>query len=123
MRRSSVEPQGSYERTPTIKPLNLVVGNGRYSRDQIVEQTDNGILVEKFAWPEADELTGRFGLNVRCGYIIRKGEIVGTVNNALLMGNMLDAVRNIEMIGNDSKQMGVINVPTMSFSGMELVGN
>ena len=54
---------------------------------------------------------------------IRKGEIVGTVNNALLMGNMLDAVRNIEMIGNDSKQMGVINVPTMSFSGMELVGN
>ena len=38
-------------------------------------------------------------------------------------GNMLDAVRNIEMIGNDSKQMGVINVPTMSFSGMELVGN
>ena len=123
MRRSSVEPQGSYERTPTIKPLNLVVGNGRYSRDQIVEQTDNGILVEMFAWPEADELTGRFGLNVRCGYIIRKGEIVGTVNNALLMGNMLDAVRNIEMIGNDSKQMGVINVPTMSFSGMELVGN
>ena len=123
MRRSSVEAQGAYERTPTIKPLNLTVSPGSLSRDDIIAQTDNGILVEKFAWPEADELTGRFGLNVRCGYIIRKGEIVETINNALLMGNMIDAVANIEAIGNDPKQMGVISVPTMSFSGTELVGN
>lgn len=123
MRRSSVEAQGSYDRTPVIKPLNMSVKPGSYSRDQIVEQTDNGILVEKFAWPEADELTGRFGLNVRCGYIIRKGEIVDVINNALLMGNMLEAVANIEMIGNDPTQMGVVTVPTMSFSGTELVGN
>ena len=68
-------------------------------------------------------MTGRFGLNVRCGYIIRNGEIVDTVNNALLMGNMLEAVRNVELIGNDSRQMGVVTVPTMSFSGTELVGN
>ena len=123
MRRSSVEAQGAYERTPTIKPLNLTVSPGSLSRDDIISQTDNGILVEKFAWPEADELTGRFGLNVRCGYIIRKGEIVETINNALLMGNMVDAVANIEVIGNDPKQMGVISVPTMSFSDTELVGN
>ncbi len=123
MRRSSVEPQGAYDRTPTIKPLNLVVKPGSMPLDRIIENTDSGILVEKFAWPEADELTGRFGLNVRCGYVVRKGEVVGTVNNALLMGNMLDAVANIEMIGNDPVQTGVVTTPTMSFSGTELVGN
>ena len=123
MRRSSVEAQGAYERTPIIKPLNMVVAPGRYDPEEIIRQTDRGILVEKFAWPEADGLTGRFGLNVRCGHIIRNGEIVGTVNNALLMGNMLEAVNRIEMIGNDPKHMGVISVPTMSFSGTELVGN
>ena len=123
MRRSSVEAQGAYERTPVIKPLNMVVAPGRMSREDIVAETDHGILVEKFAWPEADELTGRFGLNVRCGYLIRRGEIVGTVNNALLMGNMLDAVSNVECIGDDVRQMGVVSVPTMSFSGAELVGN
>jgi TldD protein len=100
-----------------------VVKPGKLTREQIIEQTDNGILVEKFAWPEADELTGRFGLNVRSGYIIRKGEIAGVVNNALLMGNMLEAVKEVEAIGNDPAQMGVITVPTMSFSGTELVGN
>lgn len=123
MRRSSVEAQGAYERTPVIKALNVTAKPGKYTPEQIVEQTDNGILVERFAWPEADGMTGRFGLNVRCGYLIRNGEIVDTVSNALLMGNMLDAVANIRMIGNDTKQMGVISVPTMSFDGTELVGN
>ncbi len=123
MRRSSVEAQGAYERTPVVKPLNLVASPGRYTPEEIVEQTDNGILVERFAWPEADGLTGRFGLNVRCGHIIRKGEVVDTISNALLMGNMIDAVKNIELIGKDVRQMGVVSVPTMSFSGTELVGN
>ncbi len=123
MRRSSVEAQGAFERTPIVKPLNLVVTPGRYTREQIIEQTDNGILVERFANPEADELSGRFGLNVRCGYVIKNGEIVGVVDNSLLMGNMFDAIRNVELIGNDSTQTGVINVPTMVFSGTELVGN
>ncbi len=123
LRRSSVEAQGAYERTPTIKAINMIVRPGRTTPEQIVEQTDNGILVERFAWPEADEMTGRFGLNVRCGYLIKNGEIVDTISNALLMGNMLEAVANVEMIGNDSRQMGVVTVPTMSFSGTELVGN
>lgn len=123
MRRSSVEAMGAYERTPVIKALNVTVRPGRYDRDQIVAQTDRGILVERFAWPEADGMTGRFGLNVRCGYIIRNGEVVDTVNNALLMGNMLDCVRSVELVGNDLRQMGVVTVPTISFSGTELVGN
>ncbi len=123
MRRSSEEPQGAYERTPIVKPLNLCVEPGSLTREQIIEQTDRGVLVERFANPEADELSGRFGLNVRCGYLIRNGEVVGVVNNSLLMGNMFDALRNVEAIGSDLTQTGVIGVPTMAFSGTELVGN
>lgn len=123
MRRSSEEAMGAYERTPTVKPLNLSVKPGRYSREQIIEQTDRGILVERFANPEADELSGRFGLNVRCGYVVRNGEVVGVVDNSLLMGNMIEALKAVEMIGSDPVMTGVIRVPTMSFSGTELVGN
>lgn len=123
MRRSSVEPQGAYERTPIIKPLNLTVRPGRYTLDDIISQTDSGIVVEKFASPEADGLTGRFGLNVRCGHIVKNGEIVATVNNALLMGNMYDCLRNVKMIGNDSVQTGVVKLPSVSYGGTELVGN
>ncbi|MFA7149988.1 MAG: TldD/PmbA family protein [Candidatus Methanomethylophilaceae archaeon] len=123
MRRSSVDAQGLYERSISIKPINMVVTPGKMTRDQIVEQTDSGILIDKFAWPEADPLTGRFGLEVRCGHLIEKGKIVGTINNALMIGNMMDALSNIENIGNDQKIVGLTTIPTMSFSGMDLVGN
>ncbi|MCQ2078746.1 MAG: TldD/PmbA family protein [archaeon] len=123
LRRSSTEQQGVYARTPTIKPLNLRVSPGKYSLDQMIEQLDDAILVEKFAAPEAEGITGRFGLNVRCGHVIHKGEVVGVVNNALLMGNMYDCLQNIRMIGNDSTQGGVVNLPTICYDGTEIIGN
>ncbi len=46
-------------------------------------------------------MIGKFCLNARCSYIIKNREIVDMVNNALLMGNIFEAVRNIKMIRND----------------------
>ena len=123
IRRDPTDAQGVYCAAPRILPMNMTVAPGRYTQDDIIAQTDNGILVEKFAWPEADPLTGRFGLEVRCGHIIKNGRIEGTVNNALLMGNMFDALNSIELIGKDNVNRGCVTVPPMSFSGTELVGN
>lgn len=123
MRRSSIEAQGAYERTPTIKPLNYVVRPGRYSLDDMVAQTDEGIIVDKFAAADPDSLSGSFALNVRCGHVVKNGEIVGVINNALCMGNMFECAKNISMIGNDPVQTGVMELPTICYEGTELVGN
>jgi predicted Zn-dependent protease len=123
MRRNSTDAQNVYCSSVGIKPMNMVVSPGPYSQNEIISQTKNGIFVEKFAWPEADPLTGRFGLEVRCGHIIHNGRITDTINNALLMGNMFDALADIEFIGNDMQNMGCVTIPTISFSGAELAGN
>jgi len=123
MRRSSVESQGIYENPTSTKPMNLVIKKGNRTRQQIIEETDSGILIEKFAWPEADGLTGRFGLEVRSGHLIENGEIVRTINNALMMGNMISALKNVELIGSDIQNRGCVTVPTVSFAGTELIGN
>ena len=123
LRRSSVESQGIYENPVSIKPMNLVLTPGRYSQEDIIASTADGIFVEKFAWPEADSLTGRFGLEVRSGYLIRNGKITETINNALLMGNMITALGSVQMIGNDLTNMGPVTVPTVSFADIELIGN
>jgi PmbA protein len=91
--------------------------------EDIISQTQDGVLIEKFAWPEADPFTGRFALEVRCGLMISAGEVVGTVKNALLTGNMFEALRQVETIGADIVCTGNASVPTVSFQGMELVGN
>lgn len=123
MRRSSVESQGIYENPVSIKPMNLVLSPGRYSMDEIISQTKDGILVDKFAWPECDSLTGRFGLEVRSGHLIKNGRITETINSALMMGNMITALKNVEFVGNDPKNMGCVTIPTVSFADIELIGN
>jgi len=123
LRRSPTDFQDSFFSPVSIKPMNLTVIPGRISKDEIVSETKNGIIIEKFAWPEADPFTGRFALEVRCGQLIKAGSIVGTVKNALLTGNMFESLRHVNFIGNDLVNTGNATIPTMSFEGMELVGN
>lgn len=123
MRKSASDVQGSYNHAVSIKPMNLCLLPGRGGMEELISQTDQGVLVEKFAWPEADPFTGRFALEVRCGLLVRKGEVVGSVKNALLTGNMYDALRNVELIGDDTVCTGNVSIPSVSFRGMELVGN
>jgi len=123
MRRNSTDAQNVYDSAVSIKPMNMIVTPGRYSGDDIIAQTDNGILVEKFAWPECDPLTGRFALEVRCGRLVKNGKIIENVNNALLTGNMISLLKRIEHIGSDPVNIGSVTIPTMSFSGTELIGN
>ena len=123
MRRSSVEPQGAYERTPVIKPLNLRIKPGNTSREEMLSEFDDIVLVDKFASPEADGLSGRFGLNVRSATVYHRGEPVQIINNALLMGNMFECLKDIRCICSDSVQTGVIELPTILYGGTEMVGN
>ncbi len=123
MRRSSVEPQGTYERTPTIKPLNLRVKPGTKSKEEMISEFDDLVLVDKFASPECDELSGAFGLNVRSATVYHRGEPVQIINNALMAGNMFDCLKDIRCICDDSTQTGVVELPTICYGRTELIGN
>lgn len=123
LRRSSGETMGTFGRIPSVKPLNFVVERGKTSFEDMVREMDDVIVVDKFASPSADGMTGRFGLNVRCGTVYHRGEAVGVFNNALLMGNMFDCLKDIRCICSDSSQTGLMNLPTICYGGTELVGN
>jgi predicted Zn-dependent protease len=81
------------------------------------------VLIERLAYPEVNPITGAFGLEVRCGHMIKKGKIVQTVDRALLVGNMFEALRNVREVANDSTVFKSCIVPTVSFDGIELVGS
>lgn len=123
LRRSATDFQDSFFQSVSIKPMNLTVLPGRLSNEDIIRETKNGIVVEKFAWPEADPFTGRFALEVRCGLVVKSGLVTGTIKNALLTGNMFESLQSVNFIGNNLVNTGNSTMPTMSFEGMELIGN
>ena len=123
LRRSAIDFQDSFCSPVSIKPMNLTVVPGRISEAEIIKETKCGIIVEKFAWPEADPFTGRFALEVRCGLMVEAGSIIGTIKNALLTGNMFDSLFRVNFISDTLVNTGNSTIPTMSFEGMELIGN
>ncbi len=121
-RREPNDPQGSYRLPVRIGPANLRITPGRMSLDDIIAETGNGILVERLAWPEVDPLSGRFGLELRCGHLIRDGEKVATIKNALLAGEMFNAWKMVRAVGSENVRGARSDVPPISFAGARLVG-
>jgi PmbA protein len=123
MRRTPWEPVGTYIMPVAVRPVNLTISPGRKSIEQIVASIDHGLLVDHFAAPEVHPVTGAFGLEIRCGQVIKKGEVCGSINHALLIGNMFETIRRVEAVCNDVRAVRGCILPTIAFGGMELVGS
>ncbi len=122
LRRSVRDSQNLYQNAPSISPINLRVCPGHTSVKEMIEELDDVILVEKFAYPQINPFTGGFGLELRSAHIWESGER-RTVKHALLVGNMFEALKNVEMLGDDPTVYGATITPSIAFNGMELVGS
>jgi PmbA protein len=123
LRRRPEDAQGIYLDPIGVWPMNLVLAPGTKSRVELIASVDEGVLIERLAYPEVNPITGAFGLEVRCGRMIKKGEIVQAIDRALLVGNMFEALRNVKEVANDSTVFKYCVVPTICFDGIELVGS
>lgn len=122
VRRSAVNSQYQFQFPLTAGHLNLVVEPGARSRDEMIASLDEGAVVEKFAHPDVNGISGAFALEVRLGHLVKNGSVVSHFKHALLVGNMYEALRNVLEIGNDPEAVGSVIVPSMVFDGLELVG-
>lgn len=100
----------------------MIVKPGNKSREQIISQIDEGVLVERFASPEVNPITGGFGCEVRNATLIEDGQLTKHVKHTLLTGNIYEHLRNVVSIGNDIKIVGDAILPTIALSGASLIG-
>lgn len=121
-RRGTRSIEGAFALPVTCAYSNMNVKPGNKSREEIISQIDEGILVERFASPEVNPITGGFGCEVRNATLIEGGQLTKHVKHALLTGNIYEQLRNVVSIGNDSKIVGDVVLPTIAFSGASLIG-
>jgi len=123
LRRSSLEPVGNYLLPVSIGPMCMVLKPGTKSVEQIVAGMDEGIVVEKISAPDVHPITGAFGLEVRCGHLVRKGEVTGMVKHCLLVGNMFQALGKVSQVANDATVSTNHILPSVCFEDLELAGS
>jgi len=121
-RRGTRSIEGAFAFSASCAYSNMVVKPGNRSLDDIVSRIDEGVLVENFASPEVNPITGGFGCEVRNASLIEDGRLTKHVKHALLTGNMYEALQNVFDLGEETKMVENTVLPPIAFSNVSLVG-
>jgi PmbA protein len=105
----------------TSRSSNLAWKLGASSRDALVAQAGEGVLVTGFLGGNSNGTTGDFSLGVR-GFRIRNGAITEPVGELNASGNHLELWRRLVAVGNDPYPYSAMRTPTLVFEGVQLAG-
>ena len=107
---------------PGCGTSNLVVGRGDVSFEEMVKSTREGVIVENvLGLGQSNAINGDFSVNIALGYKIENGEIVGRVKDAMVTGNVYDALPRIEAIGSESEWSASTCSPAVKVAGLSVV--
>ena len=123
MRRGPRDAQYLFQGSPGCRAVNLVLKPGPRSVEEIISSMDDGVVVEKFAFPTVNPYTGAFALETRLAHLVRRGSIEGQIKHALIVGNMYEGLKNVLEIANDARTVGDMVMPSVAFEGFEAVGS
>ncbi len=109
--------QRSLASQPAISTSNLVIETGDATFAEMVKGIDEGLVVEELMGAgQGNVMGGDFSGNVLLGYKIESGEIVGRVKDAIVSGNVHEALKRIVAIGSEARWVGgTILTPALWF--------
>jgi len=95
-----------YRLEPFIGPTNIVIEPGTASWDEIVEEVKNGVITKDFIGAHtSSSQSGTFSIAPYCASKIENGEIKYPIKEAMIGGDILTLLKNVEIVGNDVKQV------------------
>ncbi len=121
--RRGIRTQENTHRHPASTAVsNIEILPGKKTLDEIIEDTEKGIIIRKVAAPYVDFITGNFALEIRNATLIENGKKTQPIKHALLIGNIYEAIRNIEQIAKQQEKIGIITLPAIKFKNLQIVG-
>ena len=107
-RRMKMAPTGSgrresYRFAPTSRMNNTYIAGGKSTPEEIISATEFGIFAKYMGGGSVNTATGEYNFNVREGYVVRQGKIAEAIKGATLIGNGMETLQKIDMVGNNLK--------------------
>ncbi|MGY5875922.1 MAG: metallopeptidase TldD-related protein, partial [Candidatus Thorarchaeota archaeon] len=113
---------GTFRVSPTISSTNLEVAAGNVSIDDMISEIKEGIFIPRIsAFP--NPVSGDFAGPIKGGQLIKNGEIVATLKEVTITGNLFEGLKNITRIGKERKTVGTdtqtLTAPSIRIDGMK----
>ena len=100
----------SYAHIPMPRMTNTYMLNGDKSPEEIIASVKHGLYAANFGGGQVDTTSGKFVFSASEAYMIEDGKITYPVVGATLIGNGIESLKHISMIGNDMKLDGGVGV-------------
>jgi TldD protein len=105
-RRTGYEPTGSgrresYKFPPTSRMRNTYIAAGDTPLEAMIQSIEYGLYAKKMGGGSVSPGTGDFNFAVTEGYMIRHGKIAEPVRGATLIGNGVEILMKIDMVGTE----------------------
>jgi TldD protein len=91
----------SYMHLPMVRMTNTFVTAGADDPDEIIQSTERGVYIAKLGGGQVNTASGDFVFGMTEAYLVEHGEITEPLREANLIGNGPQALRDIDMIGDD----------------------
>jgi PmbA protein len=111
--------RSSYQNLPVISQSNLMVSPGHGSRDDLVEEIDEGVLC-RFTIDTPNMVTGELSAMVMEGFYIRRGKIQHALKNTLFGTTMQNLLKNISTVGSDVERRGSVITPSVVIDSVKV---
>ena len=106
---------------PGVGTSNLVLAAGEVSREELIADIAEGVLVIELIGHGVNGVTGDYSRGA-VGFRIEKGEIAGPVAEFTVAGNLLDMFRQMTP-ASDLEIYRATDVPTLRIDGMTVAGD
>ncbi|MCY7387480.1 MAG: metalloprotease TldD, partial [Burkholderiales bacterium] len=100
----------SYAHIPMPRMTNTYMLNGDKTPEEIIASVKHGLYAANFGGGQVDTTSGKFVFSASEAYMIEDGKITYPVVGATLIGNGIESLKHISMIGNDMKLDGGVGV-------------
>ncbi|MTI84175.1 MAG: TldD/PmbA family protein [Firmicutes bacterium] len=115
--------RNSFKSTPEVGTTNFFIEAGTASPEDLIKDLTEGFYVtEVMGLHTANPISGDFSLGA-AGLWIENGEIARPVKGIALAGNMVDLLKNIDLVGNDLSFFGGQGAPTLRIASMSVSGH
>jgi TldD protein len=91
----------SYAHIPMPRMTNTYMLAGDKSREEIIASVKHGLYAANFGGGQVDTTSGKFVFSASEAYMIEEGKITYPVVGATLIGNGIESLKHVSMIGDD----------------------
>ncbi len=126
-RRVGVDTTGNARRTshgvnPTISPTNFFLLPGRSSKEEMISDISDGLLVTGSIGFRVNSITGDFSVGAS-GRWIRGGKLAQPVTGVTIASNLSEMLRAVDAVGDDLVAVhGGMGTPTIRLSRVTIAG-